>query len=465
MGLAKRVRLMRDLVLLAFVAAIVAMGFRRPFFWVLLYIYVDIVTPQKIGYGVITSISLSLLCFVAAFAGYVLLDTKQGSRFTMRQGLIVALLGWCAITTYFLADFPEAALTKWDWVWKSLVFAAFLPLTLRTKLRLESAALVMVLAAGTIIISAGIKTVLSGGGYGVLTSLVDDNSGLYEGSTLSTVAIAMIPLTLWVAKYGSIFTERKLAMTFAVALVFASLLIPIGTQTRTGLICIAVLGVLVLRSVKYRFVYAGLAGLGLLAALPFLPASYTERMSTITEYQADESASTRVAVWRWTIDYVQANPLGGGFDAFLGNSFTYNTRQTVELGNTESVVYQEVTDEGRAYHSAYFEVLGEQGFPGFLLWLSLHGLGLWQMERIRRRYKDSKDAGEVRWRSLATALQHGHVIYLVGAVFVGVGYQPFMFMLLGLQIALYTLMKRDWRGTQVQPKPWLENQSVEGQPA
>jgi hypothetical protein len=98
--------------------------------------------------------------------------------------------------------------------------------------------------------------VLSGGGYGVLASPVQDNSGLYEGSTLSTVAIAMIPLTLWVAKHSTIFAERKLAMIFAVALVFASLLIPVGSQTCTGLICIAVLAVLVLRTVKYRFVYA-----------------------------------------------------------------------------------------------------------------------------------------------------------------------------------------------------------------
>lgn len=445
---------MRDLVLLAFIAAIVAMGFRRPFLWVLLYIYVDIVTPQKIGYGIITSISLSLLCFVAAFAGYVLLDKKEGSRFTLRQGLIVMLLVWCGFTT-MVADFPEAAAEKWDWVWKSLFFAAFLPLTLRTKLRLEASALIMVLSAGSIIISAGIKTVLSGGGYGTLVSLVQENLGLYEGSTLSTVAIAMIPLIVWVARYGTIFPERRLAMLFAAALVFAALLVPIGTQTRTGLICIAALGVLVLRSVKHRFLYAGLAGLALVVSLPFLPASYTERMTTITEYQADESASTRVAVWKWTLDYVQENPLGGGFDAFLGNSFTYNTRETVEVGNTQSVEYNEVTDEGRAYHSAFFELLGEQGFVGFGLWMLLQGLGILHMERIRRSYARSDDAAEKRWFALATALQHGQVVYLVGAMFVGVGYQPFMFMLLGLQIAFYSLMQREWAGADVRKRPWL----------
>ncbi|WP_120077403.1 putative O-glycosylation ligase, exosortase A system-associated [Aurantiacibacter odishensis] len=455
---------MRDLVLLAFIAAIVAMGVRRPFLWVLLYIYVDIVAPQKVGYGIITSISLSLLCFVAAFAGYILLDNKQGSRFTLRQGLILALLAWCGVTT-LMADFPASALVKWDWVWKSLVFAAFLPLTLRTKLRLEAAALIMVLSAASIIISAGIKTVLSGGGYGTLVSLVQDNAGLYEGSTLSTVAIAMIPLIIWVARHGTIIPERKPAMLFAAALVFAALLVPIGTQTRTGLICIAVLGVLVLRTVKYRFVYAGLAGLAMLVALPFLPASYTERMSTITEYRADESASTRVAVWGWTLDYVKENPLGGGFDSFLGNSFSYRTRQTVELGNTETVVYAEVTDEGRAFHSAYFEVLGEQGYPGFAIWLALHALGLWHMQRIRRRYRDAADDDGRRWYSLATALQNGQVVYLVGAAFVGIGYQPFMFMLLGLQIAFYSLMKREWEGDAKPVRPWLREETPDGAPA
>ena len=451
---------MRDLVLLAFIAAIVVMGLKRPFLWVLLYIYVDIVSPQKVGYGIITSISLSMLCFVAAFVGYVLLDSKQGSRFTLRQWLIVALLAWCGITT-LAADFPDSALVKWDWVWKSLVFAAFLPLTLRTKLRLEAAALIMVLSAASIIISAGIKTVLSGGGYGPLVSLVQDNAGLYEGSTLSTVAIAMIPLIIWVARHGTIFAERKPAMLFAAALVFAALLVPIGTQTRTGLICIAVLGVLVMRTVKYRFVYAGLAGVAMIVALPFLPASYTERMSTITEYRADESASTRVAVWGWTLDYVQDNPLGGGFDAFLGNSFSYNTRKTVELGNTETVVYEEVTDEGRAFHSAYFEVLGEQGYPGMAIWLLLQGLGLLHMQRIRKRYKDSEEADGKRWYSLAAALQNGQLVYLVGAAFVGVGYQPFMFMLLGLQIAFYSLMKREWAGDTAPDRPWLRPQPRE----
>src|SRR3546814_15897112 len=41
---------------------------------------------------------------------------------------------------------------------------------------------------------------------------------------------------------------------------------------------------------------------------------------------------------------------------------------------------------------------------------------------------------------LALALQQGHLIYLLGAMFIGIAYQPFIFMLLALQIGLHTYL-------------------------
>jgi hypothetical protein len=79
---------MIDLVLIAFVGLFLALGLKRPFIWVLAYIYIDIVAPQKIGWGPITALPLSLIAFVLAFGGWLILDRKNGSRFTFRQGLI-----------------------------------------------------------------------------------------------------------------------------------------------------------------------------------------------------------------------------------------------------------------------------------------------------------------------------------------------------------------------------------------
>ncbi|WJY19407.1 putative O-glycosylation ligase, exosortase A system-associated [Alteriqipengyuania flavescens] len=435
---------MLDLALVLFVLGLIALGLRRPFIWVLAYLYVDIVAPQKIGWTLMPSLKISLVTFVLAFGGWLLFDNKHGSRLSVRMGLMFALLAWCAFTTSF-ADFPEAAAEKWSWVWKSMLFALFLPLALRTKLRLEAAITVLVLSMSAIVISGGIKTIFGGGGYGVLVTLTQDNSGIYEGSTLSTAAIAVIPLIWWVARHTTLLPARhRLTMLYAAGMTFACLLIPVGTSTRTGLLCIAVLGLLLLRTVRHRFLYIGAAAaLGLLS-LPFLPNSFQERMGTITSYQADESASTRVQVWKWTLDFVSDKPLGGGFDAFLGNSFTYETVEKVDVGGgVVEMQRQEVTDEGRAFHSAYFEVLGEQGFVGFGLWALLHLTGLVGMERLRRRLRKSGDPAMARWAALANALQQVQVVFLFGSLFVGIAYQPFILIVLSMQIALAHAIRSD----------------------
>jgi hypothetical protein len=67
------------------------------------------------------------------------------------------------------------------------------------------------------------------------------------------------------------------------------------------------------------------------------------------------------------------------------------------------------------------------------------------MERVRRILRHSDHPQDRSWRSLATALQNAQLICLTGAVFVGIAYQPFIFMLIGLQIGLATQVFRQER--------------------
>ena len=99
-------------------------------------------------------------------------------------------------------------------------------------------------------------------------------------------------------------------------------------------------------------------------------------------------------------------------------------------------------DKARAYHSAYFEVLGEQGYAGLAIWLAIHTIGLFRMEILRRRFRKRTEEDGQWIGALAEALQHGHLIFLVGALFVGIAYQPFIYLLIGLQIGLDTYAKR-----------------------
>lgn len=432
---------MRDLAFVGFLMAFLALGFKRPFIFVLAYAYVDIVAPQRLSYWMLNTVPVSLIVFGLAFLGWMIADDKRDVRVSFRQGVMALLFAYCAYTTS-VADFPIDAQGKWDWVWKALVFAMFLPLTLRTRLRIEALGLLMVLCACSIIITGGIKTLVSGGGYGVMRLLIDDNSGLYEGSIISTVAICIIPLILWLAKYGTVFPPDWRVKGFAYALILACVLIPVGTQARTGLVCAGVLAVLMLRFVKNRFLYAGLAAALAVAAVPFLPQSFTSRMATIGEYKADQSASTRVAVWAWTWKYVQSHPMGGGFEAYLQNKVKFDTVAAVGDGTNTQIEKQEVNDKGRAYHSSYFEMLGEQGFPGLVMWLVIHIGGIWRMEVVQRLYRRRNRTDEEWVVPLALALQNGQIIYMVGSLFVGIAFQPFIYMLIALQIGLDTYLAR-----------------------
>jgi len=432
--------MIHDLAFVGFLGIFFALAFRRPFLFILSYCYIDIVSPQRLTYLLLNSVPISLIAVALAVGSWAVIDDKKDSRVAPRQFLMVMLLAWCALTTT-RADFPVEALDKWDWVWKCLAFAAFLPLTLRTRLRLEALLTFMILSAASIIIVGGIKTLAGGGGYGSLNLMVENNSGLYEGSTISTVAIAIIPAILWLEKYGTIFPRDWKRKAFCFALVFACLLIPIGTSTRTGLLCIGLLGVLMLRDSKRKFLYLGIVATLGLVAVPFLPKAFTDRMSTIKSYQQDESAATRVAVWKWTWEYVKQHPMGGGFEMYRQNQIRYDiVKAEGEAGNAKLDTTLTV-DRARAYHSAYFEMLGEQGWPGLILWLMISLGGLIRMEVIRQRYKKAGD--DYAWVApLASALQSGQLLYMLGACFIAIAFQPFIFMLIGAQIGLDTYLKR-----------------------
>jgi probable O-glycosylation ligase (exosortase A-associated) len=430
----------RDLVFVAFLLALFGAGLRRPFLFVLAYVYIDIVSPQRLTYILLNSIPISLIAVGLAVLSWALVDDKRDTRVAPRQILILLLLLYCYITTRG-ADFPVEAAEKWDWVWKALAFAAFLPLTLRTRLRIESLLFFMIASAASIIIVGGIKTLFSGGGYGELNLMVSNNSGLYEGSTISTVAVAIIPLILWFARYGTIVKPDWKVKVFCGALIFACALIPVGTSTRTGLLCIVLVAVLLLRDTRRKVLYLCILGAIGLAAVPLLPSSFTDRMSTIKTYKADESASTRLAVWKWTWEYAQTHPFGGGFEMYRQNQIRYDTEKVQGTDGNVSIDRTLTVDKARAFHSAYFEMLGEQGWPGLILWLTINIVGLVRMEIIRLRYRKASEDEE--WVApLAGALQIAHLVYLLGAAFIGIAFQPFVYMLIGAQIGLDTYLAR-----------------------
>src|SRR3546814_5056961 len=70
-----------------------------------------IVSPQRVSYFLLNSIPISAIAFVLAVLAWLLMDEKRGIRVSIRQVLMVTLLGYCGYTTLH-ADFPIEAFAK-----------------------------------------------------------------------------------------------------------------------------------------------------------------------------------------------------------------------------------------------------------------------------------------------------------------------------------------------------------------
>src|SRR3954467_15082646 len=89
----------RDLFFVGFLVALLALGFRRPFLFVLAYAYVDIVSPQHLSYFLLNAVPLSMIVAALAIGGWALADDKKGFAIAPRQWLMILLLAYAGFTT------------------------------------------------------------------------------------------------------------------------------------------------------------------------------------------------------------------------------------------------------------------------------------------------------------------------------------------------------------------------------
>src|SRR3546814_12769427 len=83
---------MHDLAFVGFLAALIAAGFRKPFLFILVYVYIDVVSPQRLSYFLLNAVPISLIAVVLAVAGWAVADDKRDVRLAPRQFLILLLL-------------------------------------------------------------------------------------------------------------------------------------------------------------------------------------------------------------------------------------------------------------------------------------------------------------------------------------------------------------------------------------
>jgi len=427
--------MLTDLGLSTLLLLLFILGLTRPHVAVCAVVFVDLFVPQQVSVNFLNGKPIALIA-----AGVLALSLVIGIRrcaYPVKFGptfVMGLLMVWITITTY-QSQFPFAAWHKYDFVIKSLVVIMVFPFVLHSRNSVESFILAILGAASYFLVIGGARTALGQGGYGnllVVTGL--GNSLIAETSTLSMVGVIALSLLNYIARYSRLAQRNpRFIPALCAGLAFCSVLTVLGTHARTGMIGGFVLFVLVFMrakiAAKIRIITVSILIGSTAVMVGVVDDSWITRMNTVSEVEEEGSALGRIIVWKWTLDYVKERPImGGGFMAYRANA-----GQLAEFNHTDTAVDYK-NQGGKAFHSIYFEVLGEHGYVGLALYLYLMYM-VWSLCRqIEKSHPES-------WAArLAVALRHSLLVYAACGSFIGISFMQWLFYLLCAAVGLHNAM-------------------------
>jgi putative inorganic carbon (HCO3(-)) transporter len=434
---------LRSIWLLFLYVSFLGLSTAAPFVATLGYVWVDTFTPQNVASIVLNQIPVAMIMGIAALGGYLLFDRRSPPPLSVETMLMVAMTIWVNATMIW-AVAPQAAWDKWDWAVKTLAFASFIPLVIRSRVQIEAFAQTYVFSLAANFVPFGLKVLISGGGYGQNLGLSGNsaNSGLGEGGLLSTACLMAVPLALHLSRHSQLIPRMKLLPLPYWIVASLAVITAIGTYERSALIGIVVLAAYMWARSRHKFAFGIVAAAVAMLIIYTTSSAWNARVSTIGDYAQENSALTRILVWRWTLEFSTTHPLGGGFQSYVINHIEFPAADGLAA----------LVQFGRAFHSIYFEMLGEQGYPGVGMLFGLVGITLY---RLRHIAKEARAYADMEWvTSLSDALQSGIIVFLACGAFVGVMFQPMFWYFIAMSISLNAYIWRARRQEEKQPAGW-----------
>jgi putative inorganic carbon (hco3(-)) transporter len=413
---------MRDIVLVAFTLWIIVRALRHPWIGILGWTWFSIMNPHQLTW------SLRTMPFAAAIGGATLIGlflTKDKRDFSLSRESFVLMLFmvWMCITLPFSIVFDESY-ELWKRVMKIDLMLLVALALLHSKRHIMLLTWVLVISIG-FGIKGGAFTLATGGSYRVWGPA----STYIEGNNEVALAIVMvIPLMRFLQMQLQAKWARNLMAVGMVLMAAAAL----GSHSRGALLAIAAMALVMWWRGKNKFINA--IGFVVVAGvlMSLMPAEWWERMNTIKTYQQDESALGRINAWWMAWNLAKANFFGGGFMVSVPQIF---------------VIYAPDPLDVHAAHSIYFMVLGEQGFIGLFLFLTLFFLTWGTAGYLRGR---GAQQPETRWLAeLGGMLQVCLAGYAVGGAFLSLSYWD-----LPYNLMILAVVGRRW----LDRKQWLKEQ-------
>ena len=262
------------------------------------------------------------------------------------------------------------------------------------------------------------------------------NHVLGDRNELSVGFVMTMPLCYYLlGEYGKHSKLLRLALLGTLALLAVAV---IGTQSRGGFIALtALVGYMYIKS--DRKILMTILIVAIAVGISYLVTDdWSSRIDTISTAENDDSFMGRVVAWKLSFIMAMQHPFfGGGFksleyfpnwSALSRDFFSYPWFYTgTSLPNTTVA---------RAAHSVYFQILGEHGFVGLVLYVSALAGSFFKAGAVSRK---ARRAGAPDWiPRAATMIQLSIFAFGLGGAALSFAYFDLIFALFAL-VAVFDL--------------------------
>lgn len=397
---------MRDVLVTVIVLAALVYAIKRPWAGVMLWTWLSIMNPHRLTWGF--AFDAPFAAMAAGVTLMALLFTKDPVKLPQSAPVRVLILFiiWMSITTVF-AYYPGDSLDQLKKVFKIQLMTLVALAVLHEKKHILIFVWVNTFSLAFYGVKGGIYTIATAGG-----GRVWGPGGFIGGNNEIGLAMLMIIPFLY---YGYLQAKRNWLRLGLIGAMLLTTIAVLGTQSRGAFLAIAAMSLVLWWRAPRKLLSGALIVGSAMVALAVMSDQFSDRMATIQDYQEDSSAVGRLYAWQTAFNIANRRPFGAGF-AMYEQAISDRYAAGFDFGGkVDNKILQ-----ARAAHSIYFQVLGEHGWIGLLLYLGVFVLTWRLASRLRKRTKGDP---ELLWvYQLAGMSQVSLAGFAVGGAFLSLAY-------------------------------------------
>ncbi len=412
---------MRDIIVTMMVLSLLPFILRNAWLGVLAWSWLSYMNPHRLAWGFAYTMPFAQIVAITLLLALLMNKERKNLPANMLVAVWASFLAWNVVCTIF-AIYPEHAVTQLENVLKIQLITFVTLILMKDFNRINQLIWVICFSIGFYSVKGGAFTLLTGGAFHVYGP---DGTYIRENNTLAVAVLMIIPMMIYIYRYPPHPLVKK-AMPYCIFLSLASV---IGSQSRGALLAILAVGAFFWWQSKAKgvtmvaFLFLGFFG------YIFMPQSWHDRMASITDYEEDSSAMERLYAWQYSMNLASDRFTGGGFNNWSRENYA---------------IYMPIAKTPYVAHSIYFGVLGESGWPGLILFLTMLFLVWRQLNRVISLTQD--DPHRQDYCFLARMLKISIIAFCAGGAFLSLAYFDLAWHIMAITIAMTQLTREEVEG-------------------